>query len=96
MNTQHRKTLPGTALNWFDAREAVESIRPGAWAGLSYTARVHAENLVRRADPAQLRDFLLQLITLVFQLTQFIAADADVEGLWRAGHLCCGHCLPRK
>ena len=62
MNTQHRKTLPGTALNWFDAREAVESIRPGAWAGLSYTARVHAENLVRRADPAQLRDFLLQLI----------------------------------
>ena len=62
MNTQHRKTLPGTALNWFDAREAVESIRPGAWAGLSYTARVHAENLVRRADPAQLRDFLMQLI----------------------------------
>ena len=62
MNTQHRKTLPGTALNWFDAREAVESIRPGAWAGLSYTARVHAENLVRCADPAQLRDFLLQLI----------------------------------
>ena len=62
MNTQHRKTLPGTALNWFDAREAVESIRPGAWAGLSYTARVHAENLVRCADPAQLRDFLLQLV----------------------------------
>ena len=62
MNTQHRKTLPGTALNWFDAREAVESIRPGAWASLSYTARVHAENLVRCADPAQLRDFLLQLI----------------------------------
>ncbi|KAF1684915.1 Fe/S-dependent 2-methylisocitrate dehydratase AcnD [Pseudoxanthomonas broegbernensis] len=62
MNTLHRKPLPGTALDWFDAREAVEALRPGAWPGLSYTARVHAENLVRRADPARLRDYLLQLV----------------------------------
>ena len=41
-------------------------------------------------------DFLLQLIAFVFQLAQFIATDSDVEGLWRTGHLCSAHCLPRK
>lgn len=61
-NTAHRKPLPGTALQFYDAREAVERLRPGAWATLPYTARVHAENLVRRADPAQLPDYLRQLI----------------------------------
>ena len=61
-NTAHRKPLPGTALQFYDAREAVEQLRPGAWATLPYTARVHAENLVRRADPAQLPDYLRQLI----------------------------------
>ncbi|WP_440223303.1 Fe/S-dependent 2-methylisocitrate dehydratase AcnD [Dokdonella sp. MW10] len=62
MNSQHRKPLPGTSLDWFDAREAVDAIRPGAWATLPYTARVHAENLVRRADPARLSDYLGQLV----------------------------------
>ncbi len=62
MNTQHRKPLPGTRLDWFDAREAVDALRPGAWATLPYTSRVLAENLVRRADPARLDDFLGQLI----------------------------------
>ncbi|PZU36723.1 MAG: Fe/S-dependent 2-methylisocitrate dehydratase AcnD, partial [Acidovorax sp.] len=61
-NTAHRKPLPGTALQFYDAREAVERLTPGAWATLPYTARVHAENLVRRADPAQLPDYLRQLI----------------------------------
>ena len=62
MNTRFRKNLPGTALDYFDAREAVDALQPGAWATLPYTARVHAENLVRRADPAQLPDYLRQLI----------------------------------
>ncbi len=62
MNSQHRKSLPGTKLDWFDAREAVEAIRPGAWAALPYTARVHAENIVRRAEPARVGDYLVQLI----------------------------------
>jgi len=62
MNSAYRKALPGTELHWFDAREAVESLSPGAWAGLSYTARVHAENIVRRADPARVPDYLGQLI----------------------------------
>ena len=62
MNTSYRKKLPGTSLDYFDAREAVDALRPGAWAGLPYTSRVHAENLVRRCDPAILDDSLLQLI----------------------------------
>ena len=62
MNTAHRKPLPGTALDYFDAQAAVEALQPGAWATLPYTARVHAENLVRRAEPAQLPAYLRQLI----------------------------------
>ena len=62
MNHAHRKPLPGTALEYFDARAAVEALSPGAWAGLPYTSRVLAENLVRRAEPARLDAFLSQLI----------------------------------
>lgn len=62
MNTQYRKPLAGTQLDYFDAREAVNNISPGAWETLPYTSRVHAENLVRRADPAQLNAYLSQLI----------------------------------
>ncbi|XKH59262.1 Fe/S-dependent 2-methylisocitrate dehydratase AcnD [Halomonas sediminis] len=62
MNTDYRKPLPGTALDYFDTREAVEAIQPGAYAKLPYTSRVLAENLVRRCDPAMLTDALKQLI----------------------------------
>ncbi|RNF81833.1 Fe/S-dependent 2-methylisocitrate dehydratase AcnD [Montanilutibacter psychrotolerans] len=62
MNTDYRKPLPGTALDYFDARAAIEAIAPGAYDTLPYTSRVHAENLVRRAQPAMLTDYLSQLI----------------------------------
>ncbi|MBT8768297.1 Fe/S-dependent 2-methylisocitrate dehydratase AcnD [Metapseudomonas boanensis] len=62
MNTQFRKNLPGAALDYFDARAAVEAIKPGAYDTLPYTSRVLAENLVRRCDPATLNDSLNQLI----------------------------------
>ncbi|ATE59799.1 Fe/S-dependent 2-methylisocitrate dehydratase AcnD [Thauera sinica] len=62
MNTRYRKSLSGTSLDYFDARAAVEALRPGAWATLPYTARVHAENIVRKADPAIIDACLLQLI----------------------------------
>ncbi|WP_104655998.1 Fe/S-dependent 2-methylisocitrate dehydratase AcnD [Ralstonia insidiosa] len=62
MNTTHRKPLPGTKLDYFDAREAVEAIQPGAYDKLPYTSRVLAENLVRRCDPTTLTDSLKQLI----------------------------------
>jgi aconitate hydratase len=62
MNTHYRKPLPGTALDYFDTRAAVEAIAPGSYDRLPYVSRVLAENLVRRCDPAQLTDALKQLI----------------------------------
>lgn len=62
MNSAYRKSLPGTKLDYFDARAAVDAIQPGAWDTLPYTSRVHAENLVRRCEPAILTECLKQLI----------------------------------
>ena len=62
MNTQYRKNLPGTALDYFDTRAAIEAIAPGAYAKLPYTSRVLAEQLVRRCEPDALTDSLKQLI----------------------------------
>ncbi len=62
MNTKYRKPLPGTQLDYFDARAAVDAIKPGAWDTLPYTARVHAENLIRKAEPEKINDYLGQLI----------------------------------
>jgi aconitate hydratase len=62
MNTHHRKPLPNTQLDWFDARAAVEEISPGAYEKLPYTARIHAENIVRRVEPEKMAAYLRQLI----------------------------------
>ncbi|WP_425654301.1 Fe/S-dependent 2-methylisocitrate dehydratase AcnD [Vibrio campbellii] len=62
INTQYRKPLPGTQLDYFDTREAVNDISPGAYEKLPYTSRVLAEQLVRRCDPNTLTDGLKQLI----------------------------------
>jgi len=62
MNTEHRKPLPGTLLDYFDTRAAVEAIQPGAYDKLPYTSRVLAEQLVRRCDSTLLSDSLKQLI----------------------------------
>jgi iron-sulfur-dependent 2-methylisocitrate dehydratase len=61
MNSQHRKPLPGTRLDYFDARAAMDALQPGTWDGLPYTSRVLAENLVRRCDPSTLEASLRQL-----------------------------------
>jgi len=62
MNTANRTPLPGTDLDYFDARAAIEALAPGAYDELPYTARVLAENLVRRCDPALLTDSLRQIV----------------------------------
>ncbi|WP_167369178.1 Fe/S-dependent 2-methylisocitrate dehydratase AcnD [Phytopseudomonas punonensis] len=62
MNSRYRKRLPGTALDYFDAREAVDAIQAGAWAKLPYTSRVLAEQLVRRCEPQDLTAALEQLV----------------------------------
>ena len=61
-NSQYRRELTGTGLDYYDVRQAVNDIQPGAYESLPYTSRVLAEQLVRRCDPATLTDSLKQLI----------------------------------
>ncbi|RUP37189.1 MAG: Fe/S-dependent 2-methylisocitrate dehydratase AcnD [Acinetobacter sp.] len=61
-NTQYRKALADNQLEYYDVRQAVEDIQPGAYATLPYTSKVLAEQLVRRCDPTLLNDALKQLI----------------------------------
>jgi len=79
MNSHYRKSLPGTSLDYFDARAAVDAIRPGAYATLPYTSRVFAENLVRRCDPA----------TLQASLTQLIERRRDLDFPWFPARVVC-------
>lgn len=79
MNSEHRKPLPGTSLDYFDAREAVDAIKPGAYDTLPYTSRVLAENLVRRCDPA----------TLIASLSQLIERKRDLDFPWFPARVVC-------
>jgi len=79
MNTTHRKPLPGTSLDYFDAREAVDAIQPDAWEKLPYTSRVLAENLVRRCDPS----------TLTASLKQLIERKRDLDFPWFPARVVC-------
>jgi len=79
MNTAYRKPLPGTGLDYFDAREAVDAIQTGAWDKLPYTSRVLAENLVRRCDPS----------TLTASLKQLIERQRDLDFPWFPARVVC-------
>ncbi|MBV6821400.1 Fe/S-dependent 2-methylisocitrate dehydratase AcnD [Pseudomonas sp. PD9R] len=79
MNTEFRKSLPGSHLDYFDVRAAVEAIQPGAYDTLPYTSRVLAENLVRRCDPA----------TLTESLKQFIERKRDLDFPWFPARVVC-------
>ena len=79
MNTEFRKPLPGSRLDYFDARAAVEAITPGAYATLPYTSRVLAENLVRRCDP----------LTLNASLSQLIERKRDLDFPWFPARVVC-------
>ncbi|MCU1748743.1 Fe/S-dependent 2-methylisocitrate dehydratase AcnD [Pseudomonas sp. 6D_7.1_Bac1] len=79
MNTEFRKPLPGSHLDYYDTRAAVEAIAPGAYDTLPYTSRVLAENLVRRCDPA----------TLTESLKQFIERKRDLDFPWFPARVVC-------
>ncbi|MEB0140055.1 MULTISPECIES: Fe/S-dependent 2-methylisocitrate dehydratase AcnD [unclassified Undibacterium] len=79
MNTANRKALPGTKLDYYDTRAAVDAITPGAYDKLPYTSRVLAENLVRRCDPATLED----------SLKQFIERKRDLDFPWFPARVVC-------
>jgi aconitate hydratase len=79
MNTANRKPLPGTKLDYFDTRAAVDAIKPGAYEKLPYTSRVLAENLVRRCDP----------VSLTASLTQIIERKRDLDFPWFPARVVC-------
>jgi iron-sulfur-dependent 2-methylisocitrate dehydratase len=79
MNTAHRKILPGTGLDYFDARAVVDGIEAGAWDKLPYTSRVLAENLVRRCDP----------VTLIASLEQLVYRRRDLDFPWFPARVVC-------
>jgi iron-sulfur-dependent 2-methylisocitrate dehydratase len=79
MNYQYRKPLPGTKLDYFDTREAIEAIQPNAYDKLPYTSRVLAENLVRRCP-----DELLNIA-----LKQIIDGKQDVDFPWYPARVVC-------
>ena len=62
MNMDYRKPFLNTGLDFYDTREAVNSIKAGAYEKLPYTSRVLAENLVRKCQPEHLTASLEQLI----------------------------------
>ncbi|MBZ2164033.1 Fe/S-dependent 2-methylisocitrate dehydratase AcnD [Alteromonas stellipolaris] len=79
MNYEYRKPLPGAGIDFFDTREAVEAIEPGAYDKLPYTSRVFAENLVRRCNPETLTD----------SLKQFIYRKNDLDFPWFPARVVC-------
>ncbi|MFT6895736.1 MAG: iron-sulfur-dependent 2-methylisocitrate dehydratase [Paraglaciecola sp.] len=79
MNSNYRKSLPGSDLDYFDTQAAVNDIAPGAYEKLPYTFRVFAENLVRRCDPAILTDCL----------KQFIERKRDLDFPWYPARVVC-------
>lgn len=62
MNTQYRKPFKDFGIDFYDTREAVESIQPGSYDTLPYTSKILAEQLVRKCEPEALTDSLKQLI----------------------------------
>jgi 2-methylcitrate dehydratase (2-methyl-trans-aconitate forming) len=79
MNSKYLKPLHGTNLHFFDAREAVNEIQPGAWDKLPYTSKVLAENLVRRCEP----------MALVASLKQIIERKRDLDFPWFPARVVC-------
>jgi aconitate hydratase len=79
MNSNYSKPLHGTNLHYFDAREAVDAIAPGAYDKLPYTSRVLAENLVRRCEPQ----------ALVASLRQIIERKRDLDFPWFPARVVC-------
>ena len=79
MNTNYRKRLPNTKLDYFDTRSAINEIEAGAYEKLPYSSRVFAENLVRRCDPSILTD----------SLKQFIERKSDLDFPWFPARVVC-------
>ncbi|MEJ2680180.1 MAG: Fe/S-dependent 2-methylisocitrate dehydratase AcnD [Gammaproteobacteria bacterium] len=78
-NTLYRTVLPGTELDFYDVRRAVDAIQAGAYHTLPYVLRVLAEQLVRRCDPQ----------SLTVSLSQIIERKRDVDFPWYPARVVC-------
>ena len=78
-----KKPLEGKSLHYYDAKAAVEAIRPGAYDKLPYSSRVLAENLVRKADGQTDQE------TLNTWLTQLTDRKREVDYPWFPARVVC-------
>ena len=78
-----KKPLEGHALQYYDARAAVEAIRPGAYEKLPYSSRVLAENLVRKAEGTTDQE------TLNTWLSQLTDRKSEVDFPWFPARVVC-------
>ena len=78
-----KKPLEGHSLHYYDARAAIEAIRPGAYDKLPYSSRVLAENLVRKAEGQTDQD------TLNSWLTQLTDRKSDIDFPWFPARVVC-------
>lgn len=62
MNNDYRQPLNHTQLEYYNVRQAIEDIQPGAYDTLPYTSKVLAEQLLRRCEPSILQQSLKELI----------------------------------
>ena len=79
MNTNYRKALVDTGLDYFDIPSAINDISAGAYAKLPYTSKILAEQLVRRCDP----------FTLTASLEQLIERKQDLDFPWYPARVVC-------
>ena len=84
MNTQYRKPLPNSNVDFYDVQAAVDAIKPGAYATLPYTSRVLAEQLVRKAA-----DNGTDAATLTTWLNQLIERKREVDFPWFPARVVC-------
>ena len=79
MNSNYRKSLSGTQLDYYDTEAAINDITADAYKKLPYTSKVLAEQLVRRCDPETLTD----------SLKQFIDRKRDLDFPWYPARVVC-------
>jgi len=79
MLLKYKKSLGYKSAQYFDVREAIEDIAPGRFAKMPYSARVYAENLLRKADPVEAEIGLKQLA--------YLQQDADFP--WHPARVVC-------
>ena len=89
MNSIYRKQLPGSTLDYYDVRAAVEAIKPDAYGKLPYISRVLAEQLVRHYDNKNGRENDSESALLTDYLTQIVENRCDLDFPWYPARVVC-------